>query len=434
MLEWIIQTLIAMIQSGIAALVDYLSFHVLLCLIPAFFIAGAMAVFIPQEAVMKYLGKESKKIVAYPMAAVAGFLLAVCSCTVLPLFAGIWKKGAGIGPAVTFLFSAPAVNLLALTYTGVLIGLDIAIARAILALGFAIGIGLLMDLIYPIKEEQNSQTIDSDSESSLESSSLKKSFTPVNLLNTILVILFVITGLFLAVFNQELLISLGISDPALLQTLIWILGLFSLLVLSWTLKYHILGLFLWLVYVLFTGTSQISYFNDPLLDMLSKAFLTTIVAIGTTIYVFRNIPAEQRRAWMSETYFFVKMIFPYIIIGVFLAGMVRILIPPQLVQGLVGRNTVLANLIGVLFGVLMYFPTLMEVPIAKMFLELGMSRGVLLAYLLADPELSIQSILVTRKFLGDKKNLTYVILVIISSVLAGLIFGLTVVGEPIGLW
>ncbi|MFX1254120.1 MAG: permease [Promethearchaeota archaeon] len=433
MLEWIIQTLMAMIQSGIAALVDYLSFHVLLCLIPAFFIAGAMAVFIPQEAVMKYLGKESKKIIAYPMAAIAGFLLAVCSCTVLPLFAGIWKKGAGIGPAVTFLFAAPAVNLLALTYTGVLIGLDIAIARAILALGFAIGIGLLMDLIYPIKEEQNSQTIDSDSESSIESSSLKKSFTPINLLNTILVIMFVVAGLFLAVFNQELLTSLGISNPALLQTLIWLLGLFSLLVLSWTLKYHILGLFLWLVYVLFTGTSQISYFNDPLLDMLSKAFLSAIVAIGTVIYVFRNIPAEQRSAWMSETYFFVKMIFPYIIIGVFLAGMVRILIPPQLVQGLVGRNSVLANLIGVLFGVFMYFPTLMEVPIAKMFLELGMSRGVLLAYLLADPELSIQSILVTRKLLGDKKNLTYVILVTILSVVAGLMFGL-ITQEPISLW
>ncbi|MFX0093348.1 MAG: permease, partial [Candidatus Hodarchaeota archaeon] len=377
MLEWVIQLAIAMLQSGIAALVDYLSFHVLLCLIPAFFIAGAMSAFIPQEAVIKYLGKDSKKIVAYPMAAIAGFLLAVCSCTVLPLFAGIWKKGAGIGPAVTFLFAAPAVNLLALTYTGVLIGIDIAIARALLALGFAIIIGLMMEFIYPGKKEEENQNRDSLSESRSELGSFRSSLSSINILNTILVIVFVGAGLFLAIFNQELLISLGFPDPILFQTLIWVLGLLSLIILSWTLKNHIIGLFLWLVYVLFTGTSQISYFNDPVLDMLAKTFLTVIVAIGTAIYVFRYFNSSDRELWMAETYFFVKKIFPYIIIGVFLAGMIRILIPPELVQGLVGRNTVLANLIGVLFGVFMYFPTLMEVPIAKMFASKTMSSGLL---------------------------------------------------------
>jgi uncharacterized membrane protein YraQ (UPF0718 family) len=134
---------------------------------------------------------------------------------------------------------------------------------------------------------------------------------------------------------------------------------------------------------------------------------------------------------MRETWIFVKQILPYLIIGVFLAGLLAVLIPKEFIQNLVGENTVIANLIGVSFGVVAYFPTLMEVPIAKMFLELGMSRGVLLAYLLADPELSIQSILVTRKFIGDKKNIVYVLLVIIFTVIAGLLFGLFISGESI---
>ncbi|MCK4844728.1 MAG: permease, partial [Candidatus Heimdallarchaeota archaeon] len=149
-----------MLLGGVYALADYLSLHVLLCLIPAFFIAGAMIVFVPKDTIVKYMGKDSKRIVSYPVAAISGLLLAVCSCTVLPLFAGIKKKGAGLGPAMTFLFAAPAVNILALTYTGTLIGMDIAIARAILALIFAILIGLIMEFIFKekhIKEEERNE-------------------------------------------------------------------------------------------------------------------------------------------------------------------------------------------------------------------------------------------------------------------------------------
>ncbi|MCK4972166.1 MAG: permease, partial [Candidatus Heimdallarchaeota archaeon] len=166
-----------MLLGGVYSMADYLSLHVLLCLIPAFFIAGAMIVFVPKDTIVKYMGKDTKKIIAYPVAALSGLLLAVCSCTVLPLFAGIKKKGAGLGPAMTFLFSAPAVNILALTYTGALIGMDIAIARAVLALGFAILIGLIMDLIF---KDKSKKVIKEESEEiSEEKIDLKAEVTPL---------------------------------------------------------------------------------------------------------------------------------------------------------------------------------------------------------------------------------------------------------------
>ncbi|MFX0152740.1 MAG: permease, partial [Candidatus Hodarchaeota archaeon] len=201
---------------------------------------------------------------------------------------------------------------------------------------------------------------------------------------------------------------------------------------------------LWLFFSLMTGTSQIKYFTDEftinnyilssdVTNMIIKLILTSIVIIGLIIFIIKNFDSEEIYAWLIETWFFAKSIFPLIIIGVIIAGFIKFLIPPDLVAVLVGRNTVLANLIGVLFGVFMYFPTLMEVPVAKIFLELGMARGPLLAYLLADPELSIQSILVTRKFLGEKRNACYVGLVTLFTVIAGLIFGLFL-GQGIGIW
>ena len=162
-----------------------------------------------------------------------------------------------------------------------------------------------------------------------------------------------------------------------------------------------------------------------------KTALSIAVALVITIYVIKKVEKEEGKEWMRETWAFVKQIFPFLILGVFLAGILSVLIPADFIQDLVGENTVIANLIGVLFGVVAYFPTLMEVPIAKMFLNLGMSRGVLLAYLLADPVLSIQSVLVTRKFIGDKKNFVYLLLVIVLTVLAGLLFGLVISNEPI---
>lgn len=454
-LIWI-EKLGEILLGGVLALADYLSLHVLLCLIPAFFIAGAMIVFVPKDLIIKYMGKDSRKIIAYPVAAISGFLLAVCSCTVLPLFAGIKKKGAGLGPAMTFLFSAPAVNILALTYTGTLIGMDIAIARAILALVFAIVIGLLMDLFFRDRKNKEEKLEITKEEVKEENQNPeikeRKDIKTANILKGLAASSVIVIGVLIAFLNKSNLESIGVNNPALIQTIIWGSGLLLLIVCCFIIQNAKLNIFLGLTYLLFTGTSQISYFSTTgggielvgtleyfaseafridLANMGIKAVLSLIVGIVVAVYALKKFDREDSKEWMRETWIFVKKIFPYLIIGVFLAGMLRQLIPPEFIQNLAGRNTVVANLVGVTFGVVAYFPTLMEVPIAQMFLDLGMSRGVLLAYLLADPELSIQSILVTRKFIGDKKNLVYVLLVIIFSVLAGLLFGLIVSHEPI---
>jgi uncharacterized membrane protein YraQ (UPF0718 family) len=233
------------------------------------------------------------------------------------------------------------------------------------------------------------------------------------------------------------------QTPATIQTIIFLVGLGILLFLTSYTPNEKLLLFLWLIYILMTGTSQIQYFTEDIeifsvvfspsiTNMIAKLVLTSIVTIGLIILILKKLKADDINSWLMETWFFIKSIFPLIIIGVTVAGFIKFFIPNDLIVTLVGQNTIAANLIAVLFGVFMYFPTLMEVPIAKIFLELGMARGPLLAYLLADPELSIQSILVTRKFLGDKKNTVFVALVTVFSVIAGLIFGL-LLGQGIGL-
>jgi uncharacterized membrane protein YraQ (UPF0718 family) len=457
MVHWFLLKVADVLLGGVYALADYMSLHVLLCLIPAFFIAGAMIVFVPKDTIVKYMGKDSKKIIAYPVAAISGLMLAVCSCTVLPLFAGIKKKGAGLGPAMTFLFSAPAVNILALTYTGALIGMDIAIARAILALGFSIIIGLLMDLIFKDRTAENNQLSENQEIVNEKTTEIKekRTITMSSIIKVSLILSILMVGILIAFFNKEILTNIGVSNPPLIQSTIWVIGTLSLIGSMFYIKNVKLNLFMGLLFILFTGTSQISFLSSQSSSSSTSNYLTleylrseafridisnmaiktlfTLVVTGILIfYTIKKISKEDRRNWISETWLFVKKIFPYLILGVFLAGMLRELLPPEFIQRIFGKNTLVANLVGVLFGVVAYFPTLMEVPIAQMFLDLGMSRGVLLAYLLADPELSIQSILVTRKFIGDKKNSVYILLVIIFTVIAGLLFGLIVSNEPIG--
>jgi uncharacterized membrane protein YraQ (UPF0718 family) len=348
-MEQVIPFVLTLLRGGWASLVDYLSAHVLMCLVPAFFIAGAMSALIPKEAITKYLGHDTKPWIAYPAAAVSGFLLAVCSCTILPLFAGIWKRGAGLGPAVTFLFVGPAVNILALTYTGGLIGMDIAVARAVLAVGFGVLIGALMAWIFRKEEATSART------------------------------------------------AVAVTGPAKIEG-------------------RILGFFALLVAILLVGTARI--------DVGLKNGGVVALAVGAVATANWGLTRHEAKLWLEETWKFARQIFPLLIGGVFLAGMVKVILPAELVKSLAGSNTLLANLTGVLFGVFVYFPTLMEVPIARTFLDLGMARGPLLAYLLADPELSIQSILVTHKLMGARKNLVYVGLVTVLTTLAGWIFGM----------
>jgi hypothetical protein len=367
--------LIDLLSAGLTGLVNYLSAHVLLCLVPAFFIAGALSALFKKEAVTKYLGPDTPKYISYPVASAAGFLIAVCSCTILPLFAGIWKKGAGLGPAITFLFTGPAINLLAITYTGSLIGWDIAAARGVLAITFGIVIGMLMGLIFGKLSKTSSK----------HGTTLPKSPMPTAAADP--------------------------SDPPAESP--------SRLTLKERLvRSGSLVLFLLLIGILLSGT-----FPAPIVYRIPVLGALVLLAVLWSLKVNSR---EENRAWMGETYFFAKMIIPLLIVGVFVAGVATHVIPSDVIAEHLGHDTLSANGIAVAFGVFMYFPTLVEVPVARMFLDLGMAKGPLLAYLLADPELSFQSILVTRKIMGSKKVAVYVGLVAVFCTAAGLIFGMFV--------
>ncbi|OIO26446.1 hypothetical protein COX85_00430 [Candidatus Micrarchaeota archaeon CG_4_10_14_0_2_um_filter_55_9] len=338
--------------SGFAAILDYVAAHTLFCLVPAFFIAGAMAALVPKSEFLRYLGKNSPKIVAYPVAIVSGLLLAVCSCTVLPLFAGIRKSGAGLGPAIAFLYTAPATNIVAILYTGSLIGWDIAAARIFFSILFALFIGLVLGSMF--KEEKDEAATDFAEQAAPKSATKRK-------------------------------------------------------------KRHLLYLFATLVAILLVGTRV----SEELLKYGLTLALVALTALITKTYFSK----EEFNAWMGETWGFTKKIFPLLLAGVFASGVIRALLPGDWVSTLVGSNTLTAMLASVLFGVVVYFPTLVEVPMAKTFLELGMSKGALLAYLLADPVVSLPSLLVLRRIMGSKKTLVYVGLIVVLTVSAGLLFG-----------
>jgi uncharacterized membrane protein YraQ (UPF0718 family) len=428
-----------MLTSGWTTLLDYLGAHVLLCLLPAFLIAGYMSAILPKEAVTRYLGPRVTAWISYPAAAVGGFLLAVCSCTILPLFAGIWKRGAGLGPAITFLFVGPAVNILAIAYTGAAIGMDIAIARIVLSIIFGIGIGLSMAWLFRAEEaSKTSKEISNLFET--EGYSGQAGWAPFLLLLALLLVgtfqIPILREVWLEIpvgvdFSPALLgvmSNLGLDlQGALLITFLFLMGISAWMGLEsvlegfnrWT--YVTLG-----ILVLTFLIAGPSFSMEHLSVGVNGRFLVILILILCgALTIHRGLTREQIASWLWETWRFVKQIFPLLLVGVFFAGVLKALIPEAWVRSLAGQNTFLANAIGVFFGVFMYFPTLVEVPIARLFLDLGMHRGPLLAYLLADPELSLQSILVTGKILGRRKTAAYVGLVSIASILAGYIFGVT---------
>lgn len=340
-------TFIEIIQGGLSGLTEYLSAHVLTCLIPAFFIAGAITVFISQAAVLKYLGPAAKKWLSYTIASVSGSILAVCSCTVLPLFGAIYKRGAGLGPAVAFLYTAPAINILAIVYSAKLLGYDLGIARAIGAVVFSIAIGLIMAWLYRKEEAgKNNQT-----------------FVPPANDNT----------------------AKNIGQQALfLGTLVGILVFAA-----------------------------------------SKSWaIVTLLLVALGLILWRWFNRNEIKHWLLETLRFVRLIAPLLLLGVFIAGILRVIVPESVVTDYVGSNSLSANFIASFLGALMYFATLTEVPIIKAFMDLGMDSGPALALLLAGPALSIPSMLVIRNIMGTKKTLVYITLVVFFATLTGYIFGL----------
>lgn len=441
---------IGLLQSGFGGLGAYLAAHVLLCLLPAFLIAGALAALMPKEAITRFLGRDASKWVSYPASALGGFLLAVCSCTIMPLFASIYKKGAGLGPAITFLFVGPAVNILAISFTGVQIGLDIALARVILSITFGILIGLLMAWFFK-KDDQDHA----------EKAAKNHLFTGKAKVPTRTVVFFLLLlgallagtlqiGLLRDVFYdfsldstwavelQAFLYRLIPPDPGMgiesisVQGVI-LIGLLVLITLSALKGFKDLfsGLNTWTFVTLGLITLTLLFAAVMVVvdaDGLVIGFNGRLVAIFFLLGAIwwmgaRYFSTEELQEWLWETWRFVKQIFPLLLVGVFVASIARTLIPAAWIETLAGRNTIWANFAAVVFGVFMYFPTLVEVPVAQTFLALGMHRGPLLAYLLADPELSIQSILITNTVIGKKKTAVYVAMVAVFSTLSGLIFG-----------
>jgi hypothetical protein len=450
----------AMLQSGAGSLASYLAAHVLLCLVPAFLIAGGMTALIPREAITRYLGRDAPKWVSYPMAAVGGFVLAVCSCTIMPLFAGIYRKGAGLGPAITFLFVGPAINILAVTYTGVAIGMDVAVARIILSAIFGIGIGLIMALVYRRDDQAHNQAANSGGAFAATARVKPVVWIFLLLLLAVLIVGTLGIDLFKGTYAQITLQLAGANrwqtaldrlvphDASQGQEGVSLQGLLliGLLILTGVTAWFGLnnvdeGFNRWswialalMALTLLVAATEIAPGDDRLEVGLTGRFIGEVVVIAAVgLVAWRWLDAYEVQEWLWEMWRFVKQIFPLLIVGVFIAGIIRVLIPPALIESLAGRNTVLANLVGVLFGVFMYFPTLVEVPIANMFLGLGMHRGPLLAYLMADPELSVQSILITAKVIGSKKAWVYVGWVTLFSTLAGLIYGAWIDGAALWL-
>ncbi len=434
-----LNTLSSLLFAGWSSLLDYLAAHVLLCLVPAFIIAGYMSSMIPKETITRYLGPRASKWISYPASAFGGFILAVCSCTILPLFAGIWKRGAGLGPAITFLFVGPAINILAITYTGAAIGFDIAIARLVLSIAFGILIGLAMAWIF--RKEEAARTVQMSEAGMFDQAAQVKPAVWVAflLLVAVLIIGTLQIDLLTRVYAE---IRLPFDVPPSLRESLQAVNLtYQGLLLIILLVF--IGLAAWKGFEnIFSGFNRWTYIAIGLIAVtiltaapkeevgsiiigINGRFIGEIIVLTALGWVAaRSFTKDELTGWIWETWKFVKQIFPLLIVGVFLAGIAKQIIPAVWVQAAAGQNTLLANLVGVLFGVFMYFPTLVEVPVAKMFLDLGMARGPLLAYLLADPELSLQSILVLSGVMGKQKTAIYVSLVAVMSMTAGYLFGL----------
>jgi uncharacterized membrane protein YraQ (UPF0718 family) len=387
----------------------YAEEHVLLCLIPAFFIAGAIAVFVSQASVMKYLGPTAPKGLAYAVASVSGTILAVCSCTVLPLFAGIYRMGAGLGPAVAFLYSGPAINVLAIILTARILGLELGIARAFGAVLFSVVIGLLMAFLFRKEELEK----------------IKKFVAPpadeetrplwqnaLFLATLVLILVFAnwakpdtTEGLWYAIYSIKW----------------WITGLFgialALILIRW---FHLTRGRLLLVMAA-SAVAAALFGAQPLVPF-------AVAVIGLS-WVTSTDPA-QGGTWFASAWDYAKQILPLLLIGVLIAGALlgrpghEGLIPSSWVSAAVGGNSLAANFFAAFAGAFMYFATLTEVPIVQGLVGSGMGQGPALALLLAGPALSLPNMLVIRSILGTTKTLVFVSLVVIMATGCGMLYGM----------
>ncbi len=383
--------------------------HVLLCLVPAFFIAGVIAVFVSQAAVIKYFGTEAKKWISYSVASVSGTVLAVCSCTILPLFSGIYKRGAGLGPAITFLYSGPAINILAIILTARILGMELGIARVVGAVVFSVIIGLIMHFIYQKEElaREKAHLVLPDSEVTRPLWQ-----TAFHFFVLVFILIFATWG---KPETENSIWSLIYHHKWLITSLFGIMFAGSLILIIKLNKWLVFGsMFLVAIgYLLFPDNSQLVF-------MIAVIMVTIMLSIST----------GEAQEWMGETWGFAKQILPLLAAGVLVAGFLlgsqdggHGIIPNQWIAGLVGGNSIAANFFASIAGALMYFATLTEVPILQGLMNAGMGKGPALALLLAGPAVSLPNMLVIRGIIGTQKTLVYVLLVVVMATLSGWVFG-----------
>jgi uncharacterized membrane protein YraQ (UPF0718 family) len=406
-------------QEAILAMFDltkwYAQEHVILCLLPAFFIAGVISVFVSQGAVMKYFGAKAQKWLAYTVASVSGTILAVCSCTILPLFSSIHKRGAGLGPAIAFLYSGPAINILAIILTARILGFEMGVARIIGAVVFAVVIGSIMSIIYrkeeKAKKEEQLQFPDVPEKRPMWQ-------TAFHFFTLVLILVFANWG--------------KPADGVDSGIWYWI----------WSYKWYITGFFGLLLGYSLIAILHIKWLHVVLVALATaiSAFITTsplipmVIAIaGLSIITLIDKRDADNKEWTYSTWGFTKQIMPLLAIGVLLAGFLlgsthddtamAGIIPNEWIANLVGGNSIFSNFFASIVGAFMYFATLTEVPILQGLIAAGMGKGPALALLLAGPSLSLPNILVIRGVIGTQKTVVYVALVVVMATASGLVYG-----------
>jgi uncharacterized membrane protein YraQ (UPF0718 family) len=397
------------VLEGFHLVKSYAREHVLLCLVPAFFIAGAIGVFVSQASVTKYLGAGANKILAYGVASVSGTILAVCSCTILPLFAGIYKMGAGLGPATAFLYSGPAINALAIILTARILGPQLGIARAVGAVIFSVVIGMSMAFIFR-KEEKKKLAINM----AMPEEEVSRPLWQTSLYFFAMVGILVFanwgkpeeaTGVWAAIYNAKWIVTAAFS------------GIFGLMLIFW------FKIRAWKVGCVALPVAVLAlFFPDQHLLTFTVGFIGLSIITSTD--------RGENKEWFSASWTFAKQILPLLLFGVLIAGVLlgRVghegLVPSAWVAQMVGGNSLFANFFASFAGAFMYFATLTEVPILQGLIGNGMGNGPALALLLAGPALSLPNMLVINSVLGWKKTATFVGLVIVMATISGKLFGL----------
>ncbi len=416
------------ITEALILIKDYARLHVLTCLIPAFFIAGAIGVFISQASVIKYLGAGANKVIAYSVASVSGSILAVCSCTIMPLFVGIYKMGAGIGPATTFLYAGPAINVLAIIMTANILGAKLGAARAIGAIAFSIVIGLCMHLFFGKEDKHNTNTL----------ANMPTQENNRTLLQNAIYFASMIVILIFANFPAP-----NKNDSALWHSLHsnkWVITAIMAIAFAFILiKYFkatwpkiIMASLPAIATAIAIPLILAPQLSDQMKTELAKYTPTIIFSAGFVgLGILTATSKGELNEWFEGSWTFAKQILPLLLFGVIIAGLLlgsepgedKGLIPANWISNLVGGESLFANFFASIAGAVMYFATLTEVPIVSGLQNKGMGNGPALALLLAGPALSLPNMLVIQSVMGTKKTFVYIVLVVIMATISGLIYG-----------